>query len=70
MVAMVKGGASLADVERHLNLRAGKVSRRPGNAKAYRIAAAAAIMEGKEGKEGKEEEGGEGRDAKRTKTGD
>ena len=69
----MKGGASLADVERHLNLRAGKVSRRPGNAKAYRIAAAAAIMEGnegKEGKEGKEEEGGESRDAKRTKTGD
>jgi phosphoribosyl-ATP pyrophosphohydrolase/phosphoribosyl-AMP cyclohydrolase/histidinol dehydrogenase len=40
LVAAVKGGADLADVERHLDRRALKLARRPGNAKPERIAAA------------------------------
>jgi phosphoribosyl-ATP pyrophosphohydrolase/phosphoribosyl-AMP cyclohydrolase/histidinol dehydrogenase len=44
MVKLVQGGASLADVERHLDSRSLKVTRRPGNAKAYRIAAAEELL--------------------------
>lgn len=40
LVAAVKGGASLADVERHLDHRALKLTRRPGHAKEARILAA------------------------------
>ena len=40
MVAAIKGGATLEDVEKHLDLRSLKVKRRPGNSKDYRIKAA------------------------------
>jgi len=45
MVAAVKGGASLEQIEAHLDRRTLKIKRRPGNAKPERIAAAAAELE-------------------------
>jgi phosphoribosyl-ATP pyrophosphohydrolase/phosphoribosyl-AMP cyclohydrolase/histidinol dehydrogenase len=44
MVRCVAAGVSIADVEACLDRRALKVSRRPGNSKPERIAAAAAIL--------------------------
>ena len=44
MVAAVKGGASLEQIESHLDRRTLKIKRRPGNAKPERIAAAAAEL--------------------------
>ena len=49
LVAAVRGGATLADVCAHLDRRHLKVKRRPGNAKAYRIKAAAEILAGSSG---------------------
>ena len=40
LVAAVRGGADLADIERHLDRRSLKLARRPGNAKPERTAAA------------------------------
>jgi phosphoribosyl-ATP pyrophosphohydrolase/phosphoribosyl-AMP cyclohydrolase/histidinol dehydrogenase len=45
LVAAVKGGASLEEIEGHLDRRTLKIKRRPGNAKPERIAAAAAELE-------------------------
>ena len=45
MVAAVKGGASLEQIEAHLDRRTLKIKRRPGNAKPERIAAAAAQLQ-------------------------
>lgn len=45
MVRCVAGGIELGDIERHLDKRALKVSRRPGNAKEWRTAAAEAALE-------------------------
>ena len=45
MVAAVKGGASLEQIENHLDRRTLKIKRRPGNAKPERIAAAATELE-------------------------
>ncbi|OQR83933.1 histidine biosynthesis trifunctional protein [Achlya hypogyna] len=44
MARCVAAGVSFQDVEHQLNLRARKLRRRPGNAKAYRIDAANAIL--------------------------
>ena len=38
MVRCIAGGVNLSDIERHLDKRSVKVSRRPGNAKAWRTA--------------------------------
>ena len=46
MVRCVAAGVTLEDVERHLDARALKLARRPGNAKQHRIEAAQAILEG------------------------
>lgn len=46
LTACAKVGVSVADIERQLDWRALKLQRRPGNAKAERIAAAAAILGG------------------------
>ena len=40
-----RGGASLEEIEGHLDRRTLKIKRRPGNAKPERIAAAAAELE-------------------------
>ena len=45
----VAGGATLQDIERHLDKRTLKVSRRPGNAKEWRSANAESILEGGKG---------------------
>ena len=45
MVAAVKGGASLEQIENHLDRRTLKIKRRPGNSKPERIAAAATELE-------------------------
>uniref|UniRef100_A0AAV1UKT1 Phosphoribosyl-AMP cyclohydrolase domain-containing protein n=1 Tax=Peronospora matthiolae TaxID=2874970 RepID=A0AAV1UKT1_9STRA len=47
MVRCVAAGCKLSDVEKMLDQRALKVKRRPGNSKAYRIAAANRILNGK-----------------------
>lgn len=52
MVRCVAAGVTLEDVERHLDARALKLARRPGNAKQHRIEAAQAILEG--GQQGQE----------------
>ena len=44
MVAAVKRGATVARIDAHLDARALKLSRRPGDAKAERIQAAAHIL--------------------------
>lgn len=44
MVRCVAAGATLEDIEKQLDKRSLKVKRRPGNAKAYRIDAAAEIL--------------------------
>ena len=44
LVRCVAAGVTLEDVERHLDVRALKLARRPGNAKAHRIEAAHAIL--------------------------
>lgn len=41
---------NIEDIERHLDARALKLARRPGNAKAHRIEAAQAILNGGEKK--------------------
>jgi phosphoribosyl-ATP pyrophosphohydrolase/phosphoribosyl-AMP cyclohydrolase/histidinol dehydrogenase len=46
LVACTKAGVDLSDVEAHLNKRALKVRRRPGNSKEFRVAAAAAFAKG------------------------
>jgi phosphoribosyl-ATP pyrophosphohydrolase/phosphoribosyl-AMP cyclohydrolase/histidinol dehydrogenase len=53
LVACTKMGVELSDVEAHLNKRALKVRRRPGNSKEHRIAAAAAFAQGLEAARGK-----------------
>ena len=47
----VAGGATLQDIERHLDKRTLKVSRRPGNSKEWRSANAAKILDAKKQKE-------------------
>ncbi|EQC38074.1 hypothetical protein SDRG_04504 [Saprolegnia diclina VS20] len=44
MARCVAAGVSFQDIEHQLNMRARKLTRRPGNAKAYRIDAANAIL--------------------------
>ena len=44
LVAAVKRGASVAHIEAHLDARALKLARRPGDAKAERVKAAAEIL--------------------------
>jgi len=44
-VACARAGVSLCDVEAHLDRRALKLKRRPGDAKAARIAAAAEALD-------------------------
>jgi phosphoribosyl-ATP pyrophosphohydrolase len=46
MVRVVAAGASLNDIEKILDQRGLKVTRRPGNAKDYRTEAAEAILGG------------------------
>ncbi|TYZ64789.1 hypothetical protein PybrP1_011827 [[Pythium] brassicae (nom. inval.)] len=48
MVRCVAAGVTLTDIESVLDKRALKVTRRPGNSKAYRIDAAAAILDQKQ----------------------
>ena len=50
MVRCVAAGVTLEDIEGHLDSRALKLARRPGNAKAHRIQAAQAILNGNESK--------------------
>jgi phosphoribosyl-ATP pyrophosphohydrolase/phosphoribosyl-AMP cyclohydrolase/histidinol dehydrogenase len=45
-VRCAKAGVSIADIEKHLDRRALKVRRRPGDSKSYRIEAAKAFEEG------------------------
>lgn len=45
MVRCVAAGVTLEDIERHLDARALKLARRPGNAKQDRIDAAQAILQ-------------------------
>ena len=44
LVRCIAGGIGLADIERHLDRRALKVTRRPGNAKEWRSEKAAALL--------------------------
>mmetsp|Transcript_56289 Transcript_56289/g.155329 ORF Transcript_56289/g.155329 Transcript_56289/m.155329 type:complete len:401 (+) Transcript_56289:687-1889(+) len=44
LVRCAAAGVAVADIEKHLDHRATKLKRRPGNAKAYRIAAAEAAL--------------------------
>jgi phosphoribosyl-ATP pyrophosphohydrolase len=44
MVRCIAGGVGLADIEKHLDKRALKVTRRPGNAKEWRSEKAAALL--------------------------
>ena len=44
MVRCIAGGVGLADIERHLDKRTLKVTRRPGNAKEWRSEKAAALL--------------------------
>jgi phosphoribosyl-ATP pyrophosphohydrolase / phosphoribosyl-AMP cyclohydrolase / histidinol dehydrogenase len=46
LVRCAKAGVSIADIEKHLDRRALKVRRRPGDSKSYRIEAAKAFEEG------------------------
>jgi len=62
MVRVVAAGATLADIEAHLDYRSLKVQRRPGNAKKERIEAAAKIL-GKGG-EGAKDAAREGKPAR------
>ena len=62
MVRVVAAGATLADIEAHLDYRSLKVQRRPGHAKQQRIEAAAKIL-GKGG-EGAKDAAREGKPAR------
>ena len=44
LVACARTGVSIADIEKHLDLRALKLTRRPGNAKPERVTAAEAVL--------------------------
>jgi phosphoribosyl-ATP pyrophosphohydrolase/phosphoribosyl-AMP cyclohydrolase/histidinol dehydrogenase len=46
LVRCAKAGVSIADIEKHLDRRALKVRRRPGDSKSFRIEAAKAFEEG------------------------
>lgn len=45
LVRATAAGVSIHDIESHLNYRALKVKRRPGNSKAFRIEAAAKLLQ-------------------------